>query len=67
MILKQILSTCSMGNVWRLVSRICMWILRFKGLIQSNPVNMDTEGAIESVRIKSVMLLMSQMSKNTFY
>ena len=44
-----------------------MWILRLKGSIQSNPVNMDTEGAIESVCIKSVMLLMSKMSKNTFY
>ena len=24
-----------------------MWILGFKGLIQSNPVNTDTEGVIE--------------------
>lgn len=32
---------------------------------QSNPVNTDSEGAIISVHIKQVMLLISQ--KDTFY
>ena len=41
LILNQILSTILKRNIWKLVWRICMWILGLEGLIVTQTLRAD--------------------------